>query len=151
MDANVLTISSMFGANGYAGPTSQRPPATQNTGRLEQNPFRDTPQNTGHTPAPTGGVTSANASEAATTDNKPAIAQNKPGEKPPENFIDDFHKKIAVEKPKEIQPQVKSQEQGSDSGVAVQPNIVQSWLAWRAAKKDSSVRWSQKPDINLPN
>ncbi|MHC4418529.1 MAG: flagellar hook-length control protein FliK, partial [Planctomycetota bacterium] len=35
----------------------------------------------------------------------------------------------AVEKPKEIQPQVKSQEQGSDSGVAVQPNIVQSWLA----------------------
>ncbi len=124
MGIDVLTLSSAFAGNGCLNSVSPSPRTTEDT-----NQFRETLGNAGPSRAGADDLGPANPAETLMTDNKPATSQNRPISRPPQDSTDDFRNKITVEKPNEVQPQLKSQAEGSISGIAEQPNIVQSWLA----------------------
>jgi len=64
-----------------------------------------------------------------TTDNTPSIAQNEPINKPKQDFSHTLRKTAATEATQQDQDNTKLKEQGPASHTAVQPDIVQSWLA----------------------
>jgi flagellar hook-length control protein FliK len=124
MGIDVLTLSSAFAVNACANSVQPSSRTTENNGQ-----FRETVQNAGASPAGADDLGPANPAETLTTDNKPVTSQNEPISRPRQDSTNDFRNKTAVEKPDEAQPQLESQAEGSVSGIAKQPNIVQSWLA----------------------
>lgn len=116
MNTNLLTFDNMFfTGTAVAAPPVPRPNTFTNATQFSPASY-DTP------PPP-------NTPESTTTDNTPPIAHNEPINKPTQDFSHTLHKTAATEAPQQDQDNTKLKEQGSASHTAVQPDIVQDWLA----------------------
>ncbi len=116
MNTNLLTIDNMlFTGTAVAAPPASKPNTFANATHFS--PGAD------DTPPP------SNTPESTTTDNTPPIAEKEPINKSTQDFSHTLRKTATTEAPQQDQDNTKLKEQGSTSHTAVQPDIVQGWLA----------------------
>jgi len=116
MYTNLLTIdNTLFTVTAVAAPPASKPNTLTNATQFSS--VADDTAPPSHIP----GLT--------TTDNTPSIAQNEPINKPKQGFSHTLRKTAATEATQQDQDNTKPKEQGRASHTAVQPDIVQGWLA----------------------
>jgi flagellar hook-length control protein FliK len=111
---NIGSLANTFVGNVGAAPAISKPAATQDTMQFTEAPFCNKSQSGNPHPAP------VDAPATTTTEKIATDVQNTPVNKPPRGFQHTLGKKTIAEEP---------EEQGSTFAVALQPNVVQSWLA----------------------
>ncbi len=90
----------------------------------------------------------SNNSESITSDNIHTITQNETAHKPVEDFHHKLRKTTLNQAPQQDQDNKKATEQGSASHKAVQPDIVQNWLAqYRQTVQNGKEGFSTITDI----
>ena len=116
MNTNLLTFDNML----FAGTAIAAPPASK------PNTFTNA---THFSPAADDTPPPSNTPESTTTDNILYITQNESPNKFTQDFNHTLRKTAVTEAPQQEQDNTKLKEQGSASHKAVQPDIVQDWLA----------------------
>jgi len=116
MYTNLLTIDNML----FAGTAIAAPPVSK------PNTFTNATQ---FSPAADDTPPPSNTPESTKTDNTSPIAQNEFTNKFTQDFSHTFRKTAVTEAPQQDRDDTKPKEQGSASHKAVQPDIVQGWLA----------------------
>jgi len=116
MNTNLLTTDNML----FTGAAVAAPPASKPNTFANATQFSRTADDT---------PPLSNNPESTTSDNILTITQNEPATKPMEDFRHTLRKTAATEAPQQEQDNTKLQENGSAPYKAVQPEIVQDWLA----------------------
>jgi len=116
MNTNLLTFDNMlFAGTAVAAPRASKPNIFTNATQFS--PAAD------DTPQP------SNTPESTTTDNTLSIAQNEFTNNSTQDFNHTLRKTAVTEAPQQDRDNTKPKEQGPASHKAVQPDIVQGWLA----------------------